>query len=77
MKIEWANKTKIPFSHVSAGQCFLDEDDNVCLACEDGWAVILATGEMYEMVDHGELMVKPDEHMVKPISAKVIVLEME
>ena len=70
MKIEWANKTKIPFSHVSAGQCFLDEDDNVCLACEDGWAVILATGEMYEIVD-------PDEHMVKPISAKVVVLEME
>ena len=70
MKIEFANKTKIPFSHVSPGQCFLDEDDNVCLACEDSWTVILATGEMYEMVD-------PDEHMVKPISAKVIVLEME
>ena len=70
MKIEFANKTKIPFSHVSAGQCFLDEDDNVCLACEDSWTVILATGEMYEIVD-------PDEHMVKPISAKVIVLEME
>ena len=70
MKIEWANKTKIPFSHVSPGQCFLDEDDNVCLACEDNWTAILATGEMYEMVD-------PDEHMVKPISAKVIVLEME
>lgn len=70
MKIEWMNKTKIPFSQVSPGQCFLDEDDNVCLACEEGWAVILATGEMYEMVD-------PDEHMVKPISAKVVVLEME
>ena len=70
MKIEWANKTKIPFSRVSPGQCFLDEDDNVCLACEEGWAAILATGEMYEIVD-------PDEHMVKPISAKVIVLEME
>ena len=55
---------------MSAGQCFLDEDDNVCLACEDGWAVILATGEMYELVD-------PDECMVKPISAKVVVLEME
>ena len=70
MKIEWANKTKIPFSHVSPGQCFLDEEDNVCLACEEGWAAILATGEMYGMVG-------PDEHMVKPISAKVIVLEME
>ena len=70
MKIEFANKTKIPFSHVSAGQCFLDEDDNVCLACEEGWAAILATGEMYELVD-------PDECMVKPISAKVVVLEME
>ena len=70
MKIEFANKTKIPFSHVSPGQCFLDEEDNVCLASDDGWAVILATGEMYEIVD-------PDEHMVKPISAKVIVLEME
>ena len=70
MKIEWLDKTKIPFSHVSAGQCFLDEDDNVCLACEEGWAAILATGEMYEIVD-------PDEHMVKPISAKAIVLEME
>ena len=70
MKIEFANKTKIPFSRVSPGQCFLDEDDNVCLACEDGWTAILATGEMYEMVD-------PDEHMVKPISAKIVVLEME
>ena len=35
MKIEWANKTKIPFSQVSAGQCFLDDNDNVCIACED------------------------------------------
>ena len=70
MKIEFANKTKIQISHVRVGQCFLADDDNVCLACEEGWAVILATGEMYEMVD-------PDEHMVKPISAKVIVLEME
>lgn len=70
MKIEWMNKTRIPFSHVSPGQCFLDEEDNVCLACEEGWAVILGTGEMYEMED-------PDEYMVKPISAKVVVLEME
>ncbi len=70
MKIEWANKTKIPFSHVSAGQCFLDEDDNVCLTCEDGWVVVLATGEMYELGS-------PDKYMVKPISAKVVVLEVE
>lgn len=67
MKIEWMNKTKIPFSHVSPGQgqCFLDEDDNVCLACEEGWAVILATGEMYEMEASQE---------VRLISAKVVVL---
>ena len=65
MKIEWTNKTKIPFSHVSAGQCFLDEDDNVCLACEDGWTVILATGETYEMEASQE---------VRLISAKVVVL---
>lgn len=70
MKVEFANKTKIPFSNVSAGQCFLDEDDNVCLACEDGWVVVLATGEMYELGS-------PDKYMVKPISAKVVVLEME
>ena len=69
MKIEFANKTKIPFSHVSPGQCFLDEDDNVCLACEDGWVVVLATGEMYELGS-------PDKYMVKPISAKVV-LEVE
>ena len=73
MKIEFANKTKIPFSHVSAGQCFLDEDDNVCLACEEGWVAILATGEMYEVYEQGD----PDKDMVKPISAKVVVLEME
>ena len=70
MKIEWANKTTIPFSKLDAGQCFLDDDDNVCLACEDGWVVVLATGEMYELGS-------PDKYMVKPISAKVIVLEME
>ena len=70
MKIEWTNKTKIPFSHVSAGQCFLDEDDNVCLACEDDWVVNLATGEMFELQ-------APDGYEVKPISAKVVVLEME
>lgn len=68
MKIEWANKTTIPFSHVSAGQCFLDKDDSVCLACEDGWAVILATGEMFELEN-------PDEYKVRLISAKVVVLE--
>lgn len=66
MKIEFANKTKIPFSHVSAGQCFLDEDDNVCFACEDGWVVILATGEMYELGD-------PDKYIVTPINAKVVI----
>lgn len=68
MKIEWANKTVIPFSQVAPGQCFLDEDDNVCLACEDGWAVILATGEMFELED-------PDGYKVRLISAKVVVLE--
>ena len=70
MKIEWMNKTKIPFSHMSPGQCFLDEDDNVCLVCEDNWVVILATGEMFEVG-------YPDEYGVRPISAKVVVLEME
>ena len=68
MKIEWANKTKIPSSQVPQGQCFLDEDDNVCLACEEGWAVILSTGEMFEMeANHGQ--------EVRLISAKVVVLE--
>lgn len=70
MKIEFVNKTKIPFSKLYAGQCFLNEEDDVCLACEEGWTVILATGEMYELMD-------PDEYMVKPISAKVVVLEVE
>ena len=70
MKIEWANKTKIPFSHVSPGQCFLDEDDNVCLVCEDNWVVILGTGEMFELQ-------APDGYAVRPISAKVVVLEVE
>ena len=49
MKIEWLDKTKIPFSQVSPGQCFLDEDDNVCLASDGDWAVNLATGEMFEL----------------------------
>ena len=66
MKIEWANKTKIPFSHVSAGQCFLDDNDNVCIACEDGWVVVLATGEMYELGS-------PDKYMVTPINAKIVI----
>lgn len=70
MKIEFANKTRIPFSTLYAGQCFLDANDNVCIACKDYWAVILGTGEMYELTD-------PDEYMVKPISAKVVVLEVE
>ena len=66
MKIEWANKTTIPFSKLDAGQCFLDEDDNVCLACEDGWVVVRATGEMYERGS-------PDKYMVTPINAKVVI----
>lgn len=69
MKIEWATKSITPFSYVSAGQCFLGEDDMVCLACEDGWAVILTTGEMFEVAD-------PDEYKVKLISAKIVVSEM-
>ena len=68
MKIEWPNKTKIPFSKLKAGQCFLGEDDNVCLACMDNWAVVLATGETFEVGD-------PDEYEVRWISAKVVVLE--
>ena len=67
MKIEWANKTIIPFSKLDAGQCFLDEDDNVCLACMDGWVVVLATGEMYELQ-------APDSYEVRLISAKIVVL---
>lgn len=68
MKIEWANKTKIPFSQVAPGQCFLDKENNVCLASEDYWAVILDTGEMFELEN-------PDEYEVRLISAKVVVLE--
>ena len=66
MKIEFANKTEIPFSQVPSGQCFFDEDDNVCLACKDGWIVVLVTGEMYELGS-------PDKYMVKPINAKVVI----
>ena len=66
MRIEWANKTTIPFSKLDAGQCFLDEDDNVCLTCEDGWVVVLATGEMYELGS-------PDKYMVTPINAKIVI----
>lgn len=66
MKIEWGNKTKIPFSKLYAGQCFLDGDDNVCFVCEDRWVVILATGETYELAD-------PDEYMVMPINAKIVI----
>lgn len=68
MKIEWANKTKVPFSKLDMGQCFLDGDDNVCLVCDDSWAVVLATGEMYEVKE-------PDEYEVRLISAKIVVLE--
>lgn len=66
MKIEWANKTKIPFSKLYAGQCFLDEDDNVCLLCEDRGIAILATGETYELAN-------PNEYMVTPINAKIVI----
>ena len=66
MKIEWLDKTKIPFSHVSAGQCFLDDNDNVCIACEDYWVAILATGEIYEPSD-------PNGYMVTPINAKIVI----
>lgn len=36
MKIEWANKVKVPFSAVAPGCCYLDNDNDVCLACENG-----------------------------------------
>lgn len=68
MKIEWTNKIKIPFSQVSPGRCYLDDDNDLCLACEDGRAVILATGEVFTPDD-------ADEYKVKLISAKVVVLE--
>lgn len=68
MKIEWAKNKKIPFSKLEAGQCFLYDEDDVCLACEDSWAVVLATGEMFELDN-------PDCEMVTPIAAKVVVLE--
>ena len=67
MKIEWLDKTKIPFSQVSPGQCFLDEDDNVCLASDGDWVVNLATGEMFELQ-------APDSYEVRLISAKIVVL---
>lgn len=66
MKIEFANKTKIPFSQVAPGQCFLDKEGNVCLASEDGWAVNLNTGEMFEPEDSHAIE-------VRLISAKVVV----
>lgn len=65
MKIEFANKTVIPFSQLVAGQCFLDKDDNVCLACEDYWVVILTTGEIFEVES-------PNEYEVRLISAKIV-----
>lgn len=65
MKIEWMNKTKIPFSHVFPGQCFLDEEDNVCLACDDDWVVNLATGEMCEL--------HAPSYEVRLISAKIVI----
>lgn len=68
MKIEWANKIKIPFSQVSPGSCYLDDDNDLCLACDNGWAVILATGEIFTPGD-------ADGYEVKLISAKVIVSE--
>lgn len=68
MKIEWANKVKKPFSDMAPGYCFLDDDDDVCLACENGLAVILATGEIYQPD-------KSEYEMVVPIAAKVVVSE--
>lgn len=68
MKIEWVKNKSIPFSAIPAGGCFLDRDDDVCLACENGWTVILATGEMYQP-DNSEY------EMVVPIAAKVVVSE--
>lgn len=68
MKIEWANKTKIPFSQIPPGRCFISELNDVCLVCEDGVAVVLATGEMFEPEE-------PDQYEVRVISAKVVVLE--
>jgi len=65
MNIEWAKKVEVPFSVVSAGCCFIDDNDNICLKCEDGWAVILATGEMFEPEF-------PDDYEVRLISAKVV-----
>ena len=68
MKIEWAKNNKIPFSELEPGQCFLYDENEVCLSCEDGWAVVLATGEMFELGN-------PDCEVVTPVSAKVVVLE--
>lgn len=71
MKIEWPNKTKTPFStlvsKVDAGQCFLDENDNICLACDNGLAVILATGETFQLENS-------DGYEMRPFSAKVVAL---
>lgn len=66
MKIEFANRPYVSFSKLSPGQCFLDEDDNVCLASNDDWVVNLATGEMFELQ-------APDSYEVRPISAKVVI----
>ena len=66
MKIEFTNKTKIPFFQASPGQCFLDENNNVCLACDDDWVVNLATGEIFELQ-------APDSYEVRLISAKVVI----
>lgn len=68
MKIEWTNKPVIPFSQVSPGTCYLDNDDDLCLACGDGRAVILATGEVFTPDDI-------DGYKVRLISAKVVVSE--
>lgn len=67
MKIEWVNKTKIPFSVVTPGCCILDDDNDLCLVCENGQAVILDTGEIFTPDNL-------DEYEVKLISAKVVVL---
>ena len=66
MKIEFTNKTKIPFFQVSPGQCFLDENNNVCLAGDGDWVVNLATGEMFELQ-------APDSYEVRLIDAKIVI----
>ena len=67
MKIEWMNKTKIPFSHVSPGQCFLDEDDNLCLSSYYNLSVNLSTRKMFELQ-------APHGYDVRLVNTKIVVL---